>query len=132
MSPEDTLDMLESALALAIRTYGVDGGPTQAGRLNVAKQLLEMHRPEEAHLLFQESYEGWLRNRGPDDPGTIAAQKWLAYSNLTVGQTEVARQQFADVYEAQRRVQGDSHADTLDTKQFLDDIDDGRYASGES
>lgn len=130
-SPEETLEFLEDALATAVRLFGTDGGPTAVARREVAKQLQEMGRFQEAHLLYSESYAAMLRHREPDELATVLAEEWLAQSHLSLGHTDEGRRMYRHVLEVYQRRFGDNDEATLRAKQFLQDIDQGKYTPPE-
>jgi hypothetical protein len=87
-SPQDKLDVVESALAATIRTHGLDGGPTAIGRARVAEQLEEMGRHDEGRLLREEVLAARKRDQGGEHLDTLSAELALAVNLKNSGEVE--------------------------------------------
>jgi hypothetical protein len=123
-SPEQRLKRMESALAMQIRIFGPDGGPTARARAAVAEQLEGMGRLTEAQLLRQAVLNANRRHLGDEHPHTLIAEGWLAINLRDQGLGEAARPLFKHVYEVRRRTLGPGDQQTVQAERYLASVDD--------
>jgi Tetratricopeptide repeat len=83
--PEGLLEKAEDLLALQIRVFGPDGGPTANAREDVAERLEKLGRFIEARPLREEVLAARRRHLGDEDPDTLSAEEWLGW-NLDIVQ----------------------------------------------
>jgi eukaryotic-like serine/threonine-protein kinase len=128
-TPEEALEAAEKGLALQIRLYGPDGGPTAASRGDVARQLERMGRLTEARLLREESLAAYQRRLGVEHRYTLDAELWLGMNLKAAGLPEEARSHFVHVCEVRRRILGPDDEQTHLAERFLASL--GDMGSGE-
>jgi hypothetical protein len=123
-SPEKALQRAEDHLALTIRVFGPDGGPTSGARSSVASQLEKMDRLPEAQLLRQEVFKANLHHRGYDHLDTLTAELWLAVNLRNQDLADAAKPHLVHVCEVRQRVLGPDDDLTILAERWLASLDD--------
>lgn len=123
-SPEKALQRAEDHLALTIRVFGPDGGPTSGARSSVARQLEKMDRLPEAQLLRQEVFDANLHHWGYDHLDTLTAELWLAVNLRNQDLADAAKPHLVHVCEVRQRVLGPDDDLTILAERWLASLDD--------
>jgi hypothetical protein len=98
-TPEQRLVRMEEALAMTIKMWGPDGGPTAGLRADIAGQLETLGRFGEARLLRQEVLDATRHHRGRDHADTLTAEMWLGANLSKQDLRDEARPLFEHAYQ---------------------------------
>jgi hypothetical protein len=123
--PEKALERAESNLAMTIRVFGPDGGPTTGARAEVASKLESMGRFAEARLLREAVVEAHRDHNGPEHLDTLAAELWLAFNLCEQHMLEQARPLVVHACEGRRSLLGLDDERTMYAQTLLSQLDEG-------
>jgi hypothetical protein len=122
--PDMALERAEDHLALTIRVFGSDGGPTSGARSSVARQLEKMDRLPEAQLLRQEVFEANRHHLGYEHPDTLTAELWLAVNLRNQDLPDEAKPHLVHVCALRRQILGPDDEHTILAEKWLASLDD--------
>jgi hypothetical protein len=118
-TPEEAVTSTEKLVAVQIRLFGEDGGPTSRARADLARALESAGRPIEARVLWEQVVLAHRRNRGPEDEQTLDAELWLVSSLARQGMYEDALPLAVHVRDGRRHIKGIKSNDIAKADQWV-------------
>jgi hypothetical protein len=123
--PEKALERAEGNLAMTIRVFGPDGGPTAGARAEVASKLESMGRFAEARLLRESVLEAHRHHNGPEHLDTLTAELWLAFNLCKQHMLGEAKPLVVHACEGRRSLLGPDDERTMQAEKLLSQLDEG-------